>query len=642
MTFTSDQKQVVFASGKFVHVKALQPVDPSNQWKAHDALVMSVAVDQVCGTIVSVGEDCKYKLWDKFGKLLYSSNKFSDSPQSVIWHPSGSYFVVGLYDRMLLCNSSGHLLSSTYLEGCGSIYDLDWNSSATHISVACGNGSICLGAVDEIPLISNQFEVFTYNSSGKVIVKDSVDGITETLDVKRAVLCSALGFNHLVVVTLDHVYVYKMKQWNTPLIIDCSKMGQVIDVCQTHGYFAIIDNMIGIQVYSYEGRLVSTIKHALIQPDYLTRNMVSLSVDGVAVISTKLTKSLLLFDISGRPVGDQPVFTHNRDIQKIMIEQSPFVFGSRLIGLLDHSSSLYVLPTSIASASTGPARQEKQQQSLSKLLSSFVTTFAWDQNSSTICSVSDTAFKVWYYPSALTVDEDLSEFIAASSSDTNSGLEFPSGNWQNSQIMAFSSTTCVLRRTDGAIGYVAGIKSFPAVLAQLAKNRDWPQSIKTCRFINQKELWACLAALSLQLQEYETAEVAYAALEDVKKVKWVCLTKEDRAPESRQAEQALFRKIPSDAETILLGSGQIFRSIYTWIELYQWTRALDIAIKYNRYLDIVLYLRAKYLNELDQEEMNSKFISQFEKVEEAFWNDPEAIETRLDAEKQKLPKHLLA
>lgn len=57
--------------------------------------------------IVSCGEDCKYKVWDSFGRLLYSSIPYDYVITSVAWSPNGEYFSVGAYGMLKLCDKTG-------------------------------------------------------------------------------------------------------------------------------------------------------------------------------------------------------------------------------------------------------------------------------------------------------------------------------------------------------------------------------------------------------------------------------------------------------------------------------------------------------------------------------------------------------
>eukprot|EP01116_Phalansterium_solitarium_P006632 TRINITY_DN1896_c0_g1_i1.p1 TRINITY_DN1896_c0_g1~~TRINITY_DN1896_c0_g1_i1.p1 ORF type:complete len:229 (+),score=80.75 TRINITY_DN1896_c0_g1_i1:153-839(+) len=65
--------QVLFSIGKELIIRSLQASSKQMQWKAHDGVVLKVDWNPVNNLIVSCGEDCKYKIWDIYGRPLFSS-----------------------------------------------------------------------------------------------------------------------------------------------------------------------------------------------------------------------------------------------------------------------------------------------------------------------------------------------------------------------------------------------------------------------------------------------------------------------------------------------------------------------------------------------------------------------------------------
>ena len=51
--------------------------------------------------------DCRYRLWDGFGRPLWSSNSHGHPVTCVAWSPSGEMFVVGAYKLLRLCDRAG-------------------------------------------------------------------------------------------------------------------------------------------------------------------------------------------------------------------------------------------------------------------------------------------------------------------------------------------------------------------------------------------------------------------------------------------------------------------------------------------------------------------------------------------------------
>ncbi|KAJ3118897.1 Intraflagellar transport protein 80 [Phlyctochytrium bullatum] len=123
-----------------------------------------------------------------------------------------------------------------------------------------------------------------------------------------------------------------------------------------------------------------------------------------------------------------------------------------------------------------------------------------------------------------------------------------------------------------------------------------------------KELWACLAAMAVAGQDLNTAELAYAAIDEVQKVQYICYIRDIPTAEGRSAELALLRKQPREAEAILISASLIYRAIRMWINLFNWDRALELAIKYKTHVDTVLYFRDKYLRNMGRKETIKQYL----------------------------------
>lgn len=57
--------------------------------------------------IVSAGEDCRYKVWDSYGRCLFSSSPYDYVITSIGWAPNGQYFAVGAFNMFKLCDKTG-------------------------------------------------------------------------------------------------------------------------------------------------------------------------------------------------------------------------------------------------------------------------------------------------------------------------------------------------------------------------------------------------------------------------------------------------------------------------------------------------------------------------------------------------------
>lgn len=107
MCWSSDNDHLLFATGSQLVIKAVQGERKQLEWKAHDGAVLCADWNPVNNLIVSGGEDCKYKVWDAFGRQLYQSFTGEHVITSVAWTPSGEHFAVGSFNRLELCDKTG-------------------------------------------------------------------------------------------------------------------------------------------------------------------------------------------------------------------------------------------------------------------------------------------------------------------------------------------------------------------------------------------------------------------------------------------------------------------------------------------------------------------------------------------------------
>lgn len=103
------------------------------------------------------------------------------------------------------------------------------------------------------------------------------------------------------------IQIISIKNFNTPAITEL-KENCVTLVVQSEKNFLLVDGG-GMYLYSYDGRLQASPKWAGMRTEILNKNFVSLSNDTIAVRDAD-QKSVLFFEITGKPVGDGRPITH--------------------------------------------------------------------------------------------------------------------------------------------------------------------------------------------------------------------------------------------------------------------------------------------------------------------------------------------
>ena len=187
-----------------------------------------------------------------------------------------------------------------------------------------------------------------------------------------------------------------------------------------------------------------------------------------------------------------------------------------------------------------------------------------------------------------------------------------------------------MRRVDGA-RIACSVSAHAPVLYKHVLANQWDRAIRLCRFVKDDSMWACLAAMAVANKDLNTAEIAYAAVEEVVKVQFVQAIKKIPTEEGRMAELALFRRKPEEAESILLQAGAVYRAIDMHVRLFNWRRALDLAVQHRTHVDTVLYRRARYLEEAQRRETDESFKEYSRSVQV----DEEAVLAKIAQEGEK-------
>ncbi|XP_039217035.1 intraflagellar transport protein 80 homolog isoform X2 [Crotalus tigris] len=606
-----DSEKILYTSGKQLIIKPLQPNAKVLQWKAHDGIILKVDWNSVNDLILSAGEDCKYKVWDSYGRLLYSSQSHEYPITSVAWALDGELFAVGSFHTLRLCDKTGW---SYALEkpNTGSIFNIAWSTDGTQLAGACGNGHVIFAHVVEQRWVWKNFGI-TLTKRRTMEVRNVLNDAVDLLEFRDRVIKASLNFGHLVVSTSLQCYIFSVKNWNTPLIFDL-KEGTVSLILQAERHFVLVDGG-GIYLYSYEGRLISSPKFPGMRTDILNGQTVSLSNDTLSIRDKSDEKVIYLFEpLSGKQLGDGKPLSHKTEIVEIALDQKGLT-NERKIAFIDKNRDLYI---------TSVKRFGKEQKIIK--IGTMVHTLAWNDSCNILCGLQDTRFTVWYYPNVVYVDKDLlpKTLYEKDASEFN----------KSPQILSFVGNQVTIRRADGSLIHIS-ISPYPAILHEYVNNLKWEDAIRLCRFVKDQTLWACLAAMAIANKDMNTAEIAYASVGEIDKVQFISSMKDLPSKESRMAHILLFSGNVQDAETLLLQAGLIYQAIQVNINLYNWERALELAVKYKTHVDTVLAYRQKFLDDFSKKETNQRFLQYAEGLD-VNWDKIKAkIELEIAKERER-------
>lgn len=105
----------------------------------------------------------------------------------------------------------------------------------------------------------------------------------------------SLKHQHLIVATTTQVFIYNTTNWTSPFVIDVKEPVSLI--IQGAKYMVLIDYGQNLNIYNYEGRLISSPKSQGLRVEFLNKNSISISSDMIGIIDTTNSKIIRIFDI---------------------------------------------------------------------------------------------------------------------------------------------------------------------------------------------------------------------------------------------------------------------------------------------------------------------------------------------------------
>ncbi|CAH8609992.1 unnamed protein product [Dicrocoelium dendriticum] len=608
LAWSPDASHILLAAGKQLVLQPLQTNIKSITWKAHDGLVLKVDWNQVTGQMLSGAEDCKYKIWDSFGRLLYCSAP-TDSPiTSVTWSPDGQLFVVSNFNVLHLCDKQGWSYAVQNTE-TGSLFNLRWSPDGTQVAAAGGNGRVFVAQLTDRWMEWDGFEA-AIKDNRTVEVHNLRNGAIDHLEFPDRISRISLKHNHLIAVTTSQCYIYNTSNFNTPMITDLRECNVTL-IAQCPRYFLLVDGT-NIYVYTYDARLVCSPKQTNLRTDVQDADALTLSNETIGIKNKLDGKVIYLFETeSGKPIGDGKPFTHCIEILQIGLDQCSAPLEQRM-AFIDRNRDLYLMSVRVF----GAARKVVK-------LSSMTTSLVWAESSNMLAAITNENLTIWLHPSAAFIDKHLAA-LTTQMHETQEELG------KQTELVRFTRGRLAIRRANGSM-VSFGVPPYPDELHRLIAAHKWTEALCLCRSVNDKMLWACLAIFAMCAKDLDTAEVAFAEINEVDKVEYIQYVKNLPSKEMQTAEILLLCGETQDAEGVLLQAGLYFRAIMLHLCMYNWNRAIELAQSYKVALDIVLSTRQAYLKQCKRTETLERYSQQTNQK----MLDPKVLRERIEEEYQK-------
>ncbi|CAF3538256.1 unnamed protein product [Rotaria socialis] len=596
--WSAENDAILYCAGKHLVMKPLSPNSKQNLWKAHDQIILKCDWNTVNNLIISGGEDCRYKVWDAVGRQLYASQAFEYPITSLAWAPDGSNFAVGSYNTIRLCDSAGWCHSVEKPKD-GSIFGLSWSNDSTQIACGCGTGRVGIGHIIERRVDWRHLE-FILTDSKLITISNCETELKDKIELKDRLVKMSVGFGYLIVLTSNQGLIYNCKHLGHPAIFDLRDMSMSL-IVQAEKHFLLSDG-INISIYSYEGRLVSAPKLMSPKPDSVNINTVSISPDTIAVRDSTDTKSVMFFDINGKPIGDGKVVSHAYEIIHLALDQTGLP-NERKLAFADKFQDLFIMQV----RATGQTQRSAHQR-IRKLCTN-IGSFRWNDKNPMLSGIADGKLSIWLYPNAVFIEPSLIDKTTYRIESNDFG--------KNPSISDFLSSQITIRKSNGALIQCVIPIYYELCLDLLSANRA-EEALQLCQYIADDSIYALIAVISLFNRDFDSAENAFAQLSNTEMVFCLQNLRTISSKEEREAELALLAGGNiNEAEGHYLQGNKPLHAIMLHLNEHNWDRAIDLTQRHPQYLEIVVGYRQKYLKDYgnSKKETNQKYLQAMKNVD---------------------------
>lgn len=226
-----------------------------------------------------------------------------------------------------------------------------------------------------------------------------------------------------------------------------------------------------------------------------------------------------------------------------------------------------------------------------------VTAVMWSSECNVLVGLHDSCYSIWYCPGEACSDPSLIALTTLSFDTTEFG--------KNISLVSFDGLTITFCASGTRFTVTA--KIYCILIHKLVMENQWDKALRICRMGQSTLLWACLAALSSKRNQLEISEEAYSSALQIDKVDYMKHVKK-LSENEQMAENAVMNGARiEEAETILLHNRKISEAIQFCLRLHRWNKALEIAEKHSKDVDLVLQERVKYLQALNRDETDADF-----------------------------------
>jgi intraflagellar transport protein 80 len=575
-------KYLMFTHGGMVTVRSASFKQDQTQFRAHRRLVTCSDWNKATNEIITGSEDRLARIFDPDGRLLFESLPCDFAVSSIAFIPSAKLCLIGTANRLYLMDNHLRTLSTIPITGACTICA----SRDQPRALIGGGGTVSLVAAIGKTLVYRDCEV-VLESPKKLTVFDLKNGVSEPISFNDTIVDFSLDFNHLIVATATKLQIHKSGSWTGPVIVETKEIARVI--VQSARMFAFVSAS-GTQIIGYDGRTITRISDPRVKWDLLSPDSVALSPSVFVVLSPDGRKHVFAFSAStGQSIAAEP-FAHPSEIRCVRTNQAATQAKARF-GFVNTNGDLTICRFVAANPRVPPAIEGQK-------LANFVDDFRWHSTHDAILARSGDKLTVWCAPSAVFFTAELLPILRTELRTIFDAVEIESFDGTHAFVTAKDGSSCVVP-----------VAPFLIMLHEaIETHKNWKVVLQICRTVNEQSLWAVCATAAVQVGEVDAAQEAYAALSLIDRVMFLGKVKKMKSPAARNAMIAILQGRVNEAEEILIQGGCVFRAVKMNVSMGRWDRALAIAKRSGKFVEVVAAYRTKYCKDMKIEEPDPEFV----------------------------------
>jgi WD40 repeat protein len=587
LEWSSDSQIILLGGSKVITIKSIKPGNKDIICKVCDfgvALIIRWSRSEDIFFVTT--EDCRFCIFDNFGRLLHQSEPFEFPFVAGDWILGSNNFVLFSNKEILVCHKNGKVKSRLLVDEIAMCLSLSENSNQFYIGLS--NGKLQKGFLNIFEKITYKNINIDFQDKSKIVFSDIHSDYVEKVSLNGKEVIGVDVFNdHILILVKLQCFLYKVDNFLTPVFFE-TKEDPILFYRLSSNYIVLAyqTQPVYISIYDFGGKLVNNIKFP---SQSINKKLLQLAYESLFVIDPANSKLAKILDPLNGKMSSK--FSHQNDIMEISSNHHTEANQRKLL-FFDSNKDLFIYFV---------------YKNVVKKVASMVYSFKWHEKLDIFAYTSEQKVTIVYYPNSFILDQEL----------YHQCLEKKAVS-KNNQITFFNSTQIYLKDEQNS-KTVLSINPLGVKLIEHFNNSKVPletrisKAVKLARFLKDKLSWAILCVFCLENRDMTSAEICLGALENLEKVQFVFKINnlEDEALSQAYLFQMLNKE--EEAQNLLIKENKMFEVIKMKVKNFDFSNALEIAQKCEDvlFIDYVLLNRKRYLEEIG---INEESLEEFKNL----------------------------